>query len=136
MQNTGTVDAYIRVRLVAYWQDSKGNTVSKTAEQPTFALGENWLYNSNQKIYYYALPVRPGDYTKDLLAENQTVVLDYTFEEYLTIPDQANSPTVKYEYYEVVEVLAEAIQSEPSEAAANSWKLVIENNVITGFKAN
>ena len=49
VQNTGNIEAYVRLRIVTYWQDSKGNTVGLTA--PEIKFGGDWKYDTDNWIY-------------------------------------------------------------------------------------
>ena len=104
VSNTGTVDAYIRIRLVSYWVDGEGNIVDKPSEMPAVNPKNGWIMGSNY-TYYYTEPV-----------------VSYGTQEFL-----GSSVTLKEEdgYKQVVEVFAEAIQAEPTDAAVGSWKVAI-----------
>lgn len=97
------IDAYIRVRLVSYWADAKGNIVAKPSAVPAFSLGAGWVKGSND-TYYYMYPVAAGGKTGNLLASSLTLS---------EVDEDGNR--------QVVEVFAEAIQSEPKVAVTGSW---------------
>ncbi len=104
VKNTGNVDAFVRVNLVAYWQDAEGNVTGISAAVPEFTLGSGWAKGSDG-FYYYKSAVKPNELTTDLLADGQTIVL--------TGDENGNKM--------VVEVLAQAIQAEPISAVADAW---------------
>lgn len=62
IQNTGNIDAYIRVAVVANKVDKDGNITIGTA--PTLNLGENW--QPLDGYYYYKGTVAPGASTDSL----------------------------------------------------------------------
>ena len=110
VQNTGNIDAYLRVRLVSYWVDADGNIVAKPSVMPQFQMAAGWLKGSND-TYYYQEPVSPNAPTGNLLSS--PIALEQ---------DTENG------YVQVVQVFAEAIQSEPTKAATNSWHVTIDPN--------
>ena len=76
VDNTGSVDAYIRVTVTKYWADGKGKTTDLAAENIELGLNsEEWLQaeslfegNSNEtEVYYYKDPVPAGQSTSELL---------------------------------------------------------------------
>ena len=78
VKNTSNTDVYIRVRLVNYWKDSKGNAVARTAPALSFILSPDWFQDpQNPGTYYYTKPVAPGGYAPDMLTTdiNQVFVL-------------------------------------------------------------
>ena len=125
VKNTGNIDAYIRLRLVFHWEDSKGNVVARDMDPPAFTFdSENWKQATGEEYaYYYKTPVAPGASTGNLLTSTITM-------EKKTETDNTKDPPVVYEYYPVLEVLAEAIQSLPEEAVENSWGVTIKNGII------
>ena len=130
VENTGNIDAYIRVRLVFHWEDSKGNPVGRDMDPPDFTCytgaSEDWIKDSNDAYtYYYKLPIAPGAFTTDLLKTN--IVMNAVVVE----EDLLNGTIVKYDYYPVVEVLAEAVQSLPEDAVKEAWGVTLTNGTIT-----
>ena len=108
VENTGNVDAYLRVRLVSYWVDGTGAIVSKPSQMPTVTLGLGWRAGSNN-TYYYQIPVAPGATTSEMLGSAIT----------LTTADG---------YVQVVEVFAEAIQAQPTGAVTGSWGVSLNSS--------
>ena len=113
VKNTGNIDAYLRLRLISYWVDSKGNIVSKSSRMPSVSVADGWVEGSDN-TYYYSQPVAPNETTPNLLVEKITLVQ-------------------KNEYLQVVEVFADAIQSKPTDAVIESWHVTLDSNKhITG----
>lgn len=107
VENTGNVNAYVRVRMVSYWVDSStGNVVSKPSQAPTFTLGSGWIAGSNN-TYYAQEALAPGAFTSNLLGS--AITLSLSSEGYL----------------QVIEVFAEVIQAQPTSAAVESWGVTV-----------
>lgn len=105
--NTGDIDAYIRVKLVTYRVNDKGDHIGGTAPLPTFTLGKNWV--SYDGYYYYRLPVAPGGSPETNLTESMTLTDSYT---------DADGGK------QAIDVMAEAIQA--NGVADNGTKAVVE----------
>ena len=105
--NTGNIDAYLRVRLVSYWVDAAGNVVAKPSEMPAIDMASGWLKGEND-TYYYTVPVAPEAFTDDLISS--PIILEKDENGYL----------------QVLEIFAEAIQSEPAKAVTNSWGVTVD----------
>lgn len=109
VQNTGNIDAYLRVRLVSYWVDSAENIVAKPSPMPEITLAEGWIKGSDN-TYYYPTAVAQNGFTGELLSE--PILLEKNENGYL----------------QVVEVFAEAIQSKPANAVQTSWNVSMDSN--------
>lgn len=109
VQNTGNIDAYLRVRFVSYWVDSDGNVVAKPSSMPEINMAAGWLKGENN-TYYYKTPVSPTNQTESLLSSP------------ITLQKDADG------YMQVIDVFAEAIQSKPHNAVSDSWGVVIDSN--------
>lgn len=118
IRNTGSIDAYLRLRLVSYWVNSSGEIIAKHAPLPAFAYdSSNWFQGSND-TYYFKRPVSPTGtgLTSNLLSASASIPLD--------VDGDGNKLVIK--------VFAEAIQSAPQLAVTNSWGVTIDSNgVIT-----
>lgn len=76
VDNTGSVDAYIRVTVTKYWADGNGKTTDLDASNIQLGLNSaDWIQakslfegNSNEtEVYYYKYPVPAGQSTSELL---------------------------------------------------------------------
>lgn len=76
VDNTGSVDAYIRVTVTKYWADGKGKTTDLDASNIQLGLNSaDWIQaeslfegNSNEtEAYYYKYPVPAGQSSSELL---------------------------------------------------------------------
>ena len=119
VKNTGTIDAFIRVKLVTYRTNDQGQHIGGTASLPTFTLGANWV--SYDGYYYYTLPVAPGERPKTNLTDSMTLVGSY--------PDTDGGK-------QVIEVMAEAIQSSPAEAVGTAWDVTISEGRVTAYSGS
>lgn len=106
IKNTGNTAAYIRATYVVTWRDADGKVAVSVPGGYSYTLTEN-LSNNWKKgtdgYFYYTSPVAPGNSTLDSLPTCN-----------VTYPDNP-------EYTLSVEILAEAIQSEPAEAVQQAW---------------
>ena len=117
IENTGNVDAYIRVRLLYNWINEAGEIVTKPAgyEHTTVStanLGEGW--NASNTFYYYTYKVKPEELTSVML----------------NIPIEQTAGGGDYRLR--VDVIAEAIQADPKTDAAYKWGLN-PNNLSDGY---
>lgn len=111
VENTGSIDAYIRVRLVSYWVDSNGEIAAKPSSMPEILPASGWIEGTGS-TYYYQSPVPPDGLTDNLLSVP------------ICLEKDENG------LLQVVEVFAEAIQSNPEAAVKSSWKAETENGNI------
>ncbi len=117
--STDGVPIYARIRFVTYWEDEDGNIVAsdeqpilpfedgaKDAEGKDMELDtENWFeYNG----YYY--------YKHSIPADTDPVILFDSFK-----------MQEKDGLHQVLEVLAEGIQSMPEEAVEDAWGMTVKN---------
>ena len=102
--NTGDTEAFIRVKLVSYRVNEQGQHIGGTADIPAFTPGENWVEKGG--CYYYTLPVKPGEKPAADLIESIELTGSYND------PDGGS---------QVIEVMAEAIQSGPEAAVKAAW---------------
>ena len=114
VENTGNIPAYIRVRFVSYWVDTEGHAVGKASEMPSIPYDANAWFEQNG-IYYCKTPVAVGALTPELLQAGKTIVL------------RVDTETG---YRQVLEVFADAIQSEPHKAVTGSWGVGISDDNI------
>ena len=115
VKNTGTAQAYIRASYAVNWLDGEENIVAAVPEDYSCDLAENsqgaWV-EGGDGYFYYPYPVDPGDETPSLL----TCSVSY--------PENPK-------YTLSVEVVAEAIQSNPAEAAEDAWGVTVSNGELT-----
>ena len=119
--NTGDTEAYIRVKLVTYRVNDKGDHIGGTAKIPDFTPGTNWV-KYDDGYYYYTKPVAPGKSPATELIDESGITLSGTY---------ADADGGK----QVIEVMAEAIQSGPAEAVGNSWGVSISEGRVTAYNS-
>lgn len=102
--NTSDIPAYIRVKLVSYRVNDQGQHIGGTADLPAFTLGTGWVKNG--EYYYYTQPVAAGASPAANLTDSMTLTGPYT---------DADGGK------QVIEVMAEAIQSVPTSAVVSAW---------------
>ena len=88
--------------------DGNAEIVSKASEMPEFENTENWIKGSDN-TYYYKIPVEPDGETDNLLKSKITLIEEDG-------------------YQQVVEVFAEAIQSNPINSVEESWSVTLDDN--------
>ena len=117
VQNTGTAQAYIRASYAVNWLDVNGNIVAAAPEGYSCGLVEDpqdaWV-EGGDGYFYYPYPVDPGSETPSLLTCSVS---------------RPENP----EYTLSVEVVAEAIQSDPAEAAEEAWGVAVSGDVLTAY---
>ena len=106
--NTGDIDAYLRVKLVTYRVNDDGQHIGGTAAIPAFTPGDGWVKYGD--YYYYTYPVAPGQQPETPLIDSLTLTGSYS---------DADGGK------QALEIMAEAIQSAPDEAAGQAWGVTI-----------
>ena len=118
VKNTSDIDAYLRVKMVTYRVNEADQHIGGTAEIPTFTLGENWVKHGD--FYYYTLPVAPEKTPAANLIDTITLTGSY---------NDADGGK------QVIEVMAEAIQSQPETAVGEAWGVKIAPNSVTAYQS-
>lgn len=119
--NTSNIDAYIRVRLVTYRVNDAGEHIGGTATIPeSFIPGEGWVKGSDG-CYYYTEPVAAGGEPATALISSITLEGSYS---------DADGGK------QVIEVMAEAIQSVPKQAVGQAWGVSISPDSVTPYSGS
>ncbi len=118
VKNTGDTEAYIRVKLVTYRVNAAGQQIGGTAEIPDFTPGAGWVLYTDG-FYYYTLPVAPNGKPANPLISSITLVGSYS---------DADGGK------QAIDVIAEAIQSAPAEAAGEAWGVSISEGVVSNYQ--
>lgn len=105
IQNTGDIPAYIRARIVVTWKDASGNVSAAVPVKNTdYTIAFNTTDWTQQDGYWYC--------KNAVDAKDFTPVLITKCEKTGAAPDG---------YDLSVEILADAIQSEPASAVTEAW---------------
>lgn len=124
IKNTSNIDAYIRAYVVVTWKNAEGNVYGKLPVKDTdytieYATDTGWDKGSDG-YYYYTSPVAAND--------GLTGVLITKCE-----PVNGKAPA---DYDLSVEIIAEAIQSQPDSAVQQAWGVTIANGNVTAYTGN
>ena len=121
VKNTGKSTAYVKVKLVTYRVNEKGDRIGGTATIPDFTAGNNWL-DAGNGTYIYALPVAPNSSPEQKLVPGAGITLQkYT-------DDDGG--------VQVIEVIAESIQSAPASAVKGAWNVDVDDQGKISLKSN
>lgn len=116
IKNSGDIEAYIRAKVVVTWKatDGSGNVYGKMPVKDTdYTVSYNttdWFEVDG--IWYYNQSVAAGSITNNLLTDMKKV-------EGVTVPDG---------YDLSVEIIAEAIQSQPRTTVTEAWEVTVDTN--------
>lgn len=126
IKNTGNIPAYIRARVVVTWKNENGDIYGTKP-----VLGEDYSFDFNSEkwigmttdsglYFYFPDPVELGAETTWMLRDCKKT-------------ENANVP----EGYDLsVEILADAIQSQPAKAVEEAWGMTVQNGSITAGSGN
>lgn len=114
--NVGDTDAFIRVKLVTYRTNAEGQHIGGVAEVPKFTPGDGWVKYGD--YYYYTKPVAPNAQPEEDLIGRIQLASSY--------PDADGG-------YQAMDVMAEAIQSEPAQAVGEAWGVSISQGSVTAY---
>lgn len=130
IKNTGNIPAYIRARVVVTWKNKNGDIYGTKP-----VLGEDYslAINSNDNSKWFNMTTDSGGlyfYFPDPVdLDKETDKMLYNFKK----SETANVP----EGYDLsVEILADAIQSEPVSAVKEAWGVTVRNGSITAGSGN
>lgn len=114
--NTSDILAFIRVKLVTYRVNDADQHIGGTAMIPQFTPGTGWVEHDG--YYYYTKPVEPNQQPANALIGSINLTGSY---------DDADGGK------QVIEVMAEAIQSMPATAVQEAWHVTIANGSVTAY---
>ncbi|MGM9940902.1 MAG: hypothetical protein ACI32N_02785 [Bulleidia sp.] len=122
VQNTSDIDAFIRVKLISYRVNEAGEQIGGTAPitglNPGLNLSNDWFEKDG--FYYHKAPVAADDNNSDTFADMTKDLLENGSEIELT--GSYNDPDGGKQ---VIEVMAEAIQSKPNTAVEQAWGVTV-----------
>ena len=118
VKNTGNVSSYIRVALVINWVNDNDKTVLSTVPVEnvdyTLSISDQGWKKGSDGYYYYCEPVKAGYLTSNVITEAKV--------------NESKAPAG---YSLSIQVLASAIQSEPTKAVEENWNVTVNNGNIT-----
>ena len=104
IQNTGDIPAYIRARIVVTWKDASGNVSAVPVKNTDYTIAFNEKDWTQQGGYWYC-----------------NTAVDATKFTPVLITECKKTGTAPEGYDLSVEILADAIQSEPANAVTEAW---------------
>lgn len=110
IKNTGSIDAYLRIRIVVYWVNRDNGDI-QDKPSPDLELNydqDNWI-KGLENTYYYKTAVEP----------DKSVVLSDPIAK-----KEDPSDNTKWK----VHIFGEAIQSQPANAAQSAWGVIIDGS--------
>ena len=112
IKNTSDIPVYIRASIIVTWKDSSGNVYGQLPVESTdYSMDiatDGWVPKDG--YYYCTSPVAVGGATDTLISSCTEV--------------SANAPKG---YRLSVEIIAEAIQSQPDRAVKDAWGVTVSN---------
>lgn len=126
IQNTGDVDAYVRVMVVVTWVNDAGEVypqipVEGTDYTITWEPGETdtaWVQGEDD-YWYYTTPIVPGAATAVLFTDCK--------------PVEGKAPDG---YNLSVEILSQSIQAVPADAVEDAWGVTVSGDTIVVEEAS
>lgn len=119
IKNTSNIDAYIRAYVVVTWKNADGNVYGKPVKDTDYTMPDNTKWFKSGDYYYYPDAVPSGASTGMLIKECKLIG---------TPPADGYSLSV--------EIIAEAIQSQPDSAVQQAWGVTIANGNVTAYTGN
>lgn len=120
IKNTSDIPVYIRASIIVTWKDSKGNVYGQLPVADTDytmdIAADGWVPNGG--YYYYTSPVAVGATTGTLISR-------------CTVKAGATPPGDDYKLS--VEIIAEAIQSQPERAVGQAWGVTISEGKVEPY---
>lgn len=119
IKNTSNIDAYIRAYVVVTWKNADGNVYGKPVKDTdyTMTMPDNTKWFKSGDYYYYPDAVPSGASTGVLISECKL--------------NEGVTPPAGYSLS--VEIIAEAIQSQPETAVGEAWGVKIAPNSVTAY---
>lgn len=118
IKNTGNTSAYIRCTVVATWEDQAGSVLGQrpvlNSDYIMILKLDNGWTKGNDGYYYWSLPVNPNESTGVLITSLSA--------------NKVNTPPG---YGLNVKILADAVQSIPSEAVIAAWNVDVNGDQVS-----
>lgn len=116
IKNTSDIPVYIRASIIVTWKDPSGNVYGQLPVADTdYTIGYGTGWTRQGDYWYYTSPVAVGDTTGTLISS-------------CTVKAGAAIPK---DYNLSVEIIAEAIQSQPARAVQQAWGVTVSNGMLS-----
>ena len=110
VENTGTIDGYVRVRLIPTWVDASGKVQGVKGWTPVVTLNStDWIEHSDG-FYYYKKPLAPAAITSNMLSAN--IIMN---------GDDRQEDFADNDFRQKLDVYVDIIQSTPTSAVQEAW---------------
>lgn len=124
IKNTSDIPVYIRASIIVTWKDPSGNVYGQKPDSNDYDMqmpeNSGWVLGTDG-YYYYTSPVAVGATTGTLISS-------------CTVKAGATPPGDDYKLS--VEIIAEAIQSQPDRAVQQAWGVTISGGNVTANGGN
>lgn len=118
IENTGNTDAYIRAMVLVTWKDAQGNVYGQAPNSTDYSISYNESDWTQIGDYWYC---------------NQSVIPDAKTD--VLIKECKKVGTAPTGYDLSVEIIADAIQSEPANVVQQSWGVTISEGSVAAYTA-
>jgi len=121
IKNTSDIPVYIRASIIVTWKDSSGNVYGQlpvAGKDYTISYGTGW---TRQGDYWYC---------------NSEVAVGANTPELISSCTEVAGKAPKENYRLSVEIIAEAIQSQPDRAVQQAWGVTISGGSVTANNGN
>ena len=121
IKNTSDIPVYIRASIIVTWKESSGNV-----------YGQLPVADTDYTISYGTGWTRQGDYWYC----NSEVAVGANTPELISSCTEVAGKAPKENYRLSVEIIAEAIQSQPDRAVQQAWGVTISGGSVTAYNGN
>ncbi|MGN0538206.1 MAG: hypothetical protein ACI4M3_09550 [Acutalibacteraceae bacterium] len=112
IENTGNMNAYVRVAIVPIWRDTDGSpTMLPTKDTYSIELNTKDWFLGEDGYYYCKADIAPSEKTPELI--RKCTLNELTDEAY------------NNKYFDL-QILAQSIQSDPQTAVQNAWAVRVD----------
>lgn len=116
IKNTSDIPVYIRASIIVTWKDFSGNVYGQLPVADTdYTIGYGTGWTRQGDYWYCNSEVAVGTNTPELISRCTEVA--------------GKAPAENYRLS--VEIIAEAIQSQPDRAVADAWNVTVSNGMLS-----
>lgn len=125
IENNGDTDVYVRALFTVTWKTDDGEIYGKTLPVETvdyrIAINTDDWFVGDDGFYYCRYAIAPDDRSPAFIKD--FIVADSGDDESESMGNDVNAPRFPEDYDIVLDVIAGAIQSEPSDAVEDYWNI-------------